>query len=372
MTATVVDRLASRVRERRAARGLSQSALAASCGLSRQSVHAIEAGRAVPAVDVALRMARALDCAVEVLFGEESIDASLLTEPVGDIESGRVALAHIGGRWLSYPLRRESFCRSADALASRRVRGKLEVEPLRSPAGARENVVMMGCAPALGVLAERLNAAAGPGRFLWVPGSSVGALEALARRQSHISGVHLVDAKTGEANVPDTRRSAPQRAFVLITLARWEAGWVVAPGNPKRIRGAGDLARKNLHLVARESGSGARRLLERELRRAELPLELARQAHLHETGHLEVAQAVHLGAADLGMATRDAAMAFGLSFLPLAEERFDLVVPSEAQSDPRLARLFDVLSAVSFRRELASLGYDVAACGARAAEILVA
>jgi len=388
----MVQRGESRVRALREQRGLSQVALAAAAQLSRQSIGAIEAGRTVPAVDVALRIARALDVSVEDLFGAPASEASLWTEPTAAALTGRVALANIAGRWLSYRLDGAALRTSADALATgvaepgrERKRGpaagllrgappagRLRVEPLRTLAEARDNVVLMGCALGLGLLADRLNSRPGPGRFLWLTRSSTDALGALAAQQTHLAGVHLVDTKTGEANVADVRRLAGGRALALITLARWEAGLVTAPQNGKAIRSAGDLGRRGLRLAVREPGSGARRLLEAELRRAGLPRELASRAPLQASGHLEVAQAVAMGAADVGIATRDAALALGLHFVPLAEERFDLVLPLEALADARLARLFDVLSSPAFQRELACLGYDVRSSGARVAELSAA
>jgi len=318
-----------------------------------------------------------------------------------------VALANIAGRWLSYRLDGAALRTSADALAvgvasPARVRqrgsaagslrgapaavgllrgappaGRLRVEPLRTAAEARDNVVLMGCALGLGLLADRLNSRPGPGRFLWLTRSSTDALGALAAQQTHLAGVHLVDTKTGEANVADVRRLAGRSfagggALALITLARWEAGLVTAPQGAQGIRCAADLGRRGLRLVVREPGSGARRLLEAELRKAGLPRELASAAPLQACGHLEVAQAVAMGAADVGIATRDAALALGLRFVPLAEERFDLVLPLEALADARLARLFDVLSSAAFQRELSCLGYDVRASGARVAELSAA
>ena len=367
----------NRVRELREARALTQAALAEAAGVTRQSVNAIEQGRAVPGVDVALRLARALACAVETLFEARTSEARFLTEPEGDAASARVALSHISGRWVSYALDREGLAYSADGLATPLPRSanqsaQLEVELLRPGFEPRENLVLMGCAPALGLLADRLNAHAGAGRFLWLSRSSTAALSALGREHTHLAGVHLVDAKTGEANVPDVRKQGFARPVVLITLARWEAGLVLAPGNPKRISRVSQLGRKGLRLVGREVGSGARRLLESELKQADLPLHLARGTSLQASGHLEVARAVALGAADVGIATRDAAAALGLAFVPIAEERYDLVVPRDDLDDPRLARLFEVMTGTLFRRELSSLGYDVSQCGSKVAEILAA
>lgn len=354
----------NRVREVREARGLSQVALAAAASLTRQSVGAIEAGRATPAVDVAIRLARALECRVEDLFGPAPADA-VTPERTGEAPGGRVALAHIGGRWVSFPLVGGELRLSADAVDA----GGPAVELVRGEAEARENFVMMGCAAALGLLADRLHARSGAGRFVWLDRSSTAALAALAAEQTHLAGVHLVDGGSGEANVPDVRRHAGAGTVVLTTLARWEAGLVAAAGNPKRIRGPADLGRRGLRLVAREPGAGARRLLERALRGAGLPRALASEARVQVRSHLEVAAAVAVGAADVGVASRDVAIARGLHFVPLAEERYDLAVPLAGMDDPRLQRLFNAMTAAPFRRELAALGYDVRNCGDRVAEV---
>jgi putative molybdopterin biosynthesis protein len=356
---------ANRVRELREARALSQVSLAKTVGLTRQSVHAIETGRAVPAVDVALRLSKALDCPVETLFGGTSGDERLTALPVGRRVAGRVALSHIGGRWLSYPLERDGIYRSADGVATTR---RQQVSVLRPSSETRENVVIMGCAPALGLLADRLNAHPGSGRYLWFPRPSTTALEALGRRHAHLAGAHLVDAKSGESNLPHVRRYVRDRALVVITLASWQAGIVLPVSNPKRISDVAGLARKGLRLVTRQPGSGAQILLERELKRVGAPLVSARGTPT-ALGHLEVAQAVAMGFVDAGIASGDAALAFGLKFVPLADERFDLVVPRDELDEPRVARWLDAMTAAPYRREISALGYDVSRSGERIAEI---
>lgn len=351
---------------------MSQVALAAAARLTRQSIGAIEAGRAVPSVDVALRLAGVLDCSVEDLFGRADGQATLRAEPAGVPTPGRVALAHVGGRWISYAPRGRGIGVSADGLAHDGDASGVAVEPLRSPADIRENFVVMGCAMALGLLADRLNSRPGPGRLLWLPASSTEALDGLAKRHTHVAGVHLVDTRSGESNLVDVRRHAVSEPLVLVTLARWEAGLVVAAGNPKGLHGSADLGRPGLRVVSREAGSGARRLLDRELHAAGLPDALVTQSQLQATGHIEVAQAIAIGAGDVGVATRDVAIAFGLDFIALAEERYDLVVPLASMEDMRIQRLFDVMTSRATRRELESLGYDVRTSGDRVAELSAA
>lgn len=362
---------ANRVREEREARGLSQKALAERACLTRQSVGAIEAGRATPGVDVALRIARALDAPVEELFGADENTKPIRTEPSTHALSGRVAVAHLGGRWVSYPLAGSGARISADGVVTATRSGGVDVAPWRLPDEARDNVVVMGCAGGLGLLADRLNSRPGPGRFLWFPHSSTASLEALARGHTHIAGVHLVDRRTGAENVVDVRHLVGGVPVAMVTLARWQAGLVVAAGNPKNLRRCSDLARRGLRVVTRERGSGARRLLDQQLDKAGVS-RVARAAFVQASGHLEVAQAVAIGAGDAGVATRDAAIAFGLDFVPLAEERYDLVIPLAGLRDPRVARFLQTMTTGAVRRELSSLGYDVRRCGDRVAELRAA
>lgn len=366
--------LENRVRETREARGLSQIELGEAANLSRQSVGAIEAGRATPSVDVALRLAAVLECRVEDLFGARPAEPKLTAElaesadlaPPPSLES-RVVLARLAGRWVAHRLHGEGLRRSADGITTTTKGKACEVTLLRPKAALEDNVVLMGCAAGLGLLADRVEASGRGGRYAFLARSSTAALEALSRKRIHVAGVHLVDGKTGESNVRDVRRLVKQ-AVSLITLARWEVGLVVHAGNPKGLRAVADLARPGVSFVPREPGSGARRLFERELHASGTPLELCTLTSV-VGGHLEVARAVALGVADAGIASRDSALEAGLGFLPLTEERYDLVVPSEGLGDARIARLFDALCSSGFRKELATLGYDVRSCGDRVAEL---
>ncbi|MCK6552186.1 helix-turn-helix domain-containing protein [Myxococcota bacterium] len=364
-----VDGAENRVRARREACGLSQVALAELAELTRQSIGAIEAGRAVPSVDVALRIAKALGATVEELFGGDEERVVVTCEPGAPRLTGRVALTRVRGRWIAHPLAEDVGVRvSADGLVTGG-RARVDVELLGRLTDAEDNVVVMGCAGALGLVADRLNAKGGAGRFVWLPRSSTSALEALARGHVHVAGMHLVDGRTGEANVADLKKLEWAEPIVLVTLARWEAGLLVRADDHARVRSVADLARRGVRLAAREPGAGARRLLERELRAAKLPLDLAREARLTVTGHLDVARAIAIGAADAGIATRDAALAFGLDFVPLAEERYDLALPKAALDDARVTRLLDAVTSLAVRRELSALGYDCDAAGQRVAEI---
>ena len=207
--------MGNRVREHREAAGLSQTQLAARIGIARQSLGAIEAGRAVPAVDIALSLGRVLGASVEALFGTPPPE-TMTVEPANPT-LGRVVLAHLGGRWVAHPAPPDDLRLSADGWAT----APTQVEPTRALANTRENIILMGCAAGLGILADRLNAQKGQGRFLWLSASSTAALQALSKNHIHVAGVHLVDAATGSANVVDAQRLAQKTALHLIILVQW-------------------------------------------------------------------------------------------------------------------------------------------------------
>ncbi|HYV49068.1 MAG TPA: substrate-binding domain-containing protein, partial [Myxococcaceae bacterium] len=330
-------RLTNGLKRARLDRELTQQELAERVGISRQSLNALEAGRVVPGTDVALGLARELGRRVEALFSLEdgpSVDAVFAGKAPG--EGGRLALAEVDGHWVARALG------PGDPAAADGLLRRGQVRPLGSLDRARKRLVVMGCAPVLGVLASRLGEdAALP--MSWVRGSSGAAMNALARREVHVAGIHLRDGVTGSQNVLEVQRRFPEQPMLVVNLVTWEQGIVAAPGNPRRLRKAADLLRPGLRLVRREADSGAEKLLADAVNRRSGRLAPAAPGEI-AAGHFEVAQRVALGVADAGIAIRAAALAFELPFIPLAEERFDLVIPQRLATDARIERLVDTLS----------------------------
>lgn len=350
------------VRHARRAAGLTQEELARRCGVSRQALIAIEAGRAQPSVTVALRLASALGQRVEDLFQLASETGSIeaeLAAPAPPRRAGaprpRVALARIRDRWVAHPLRRDDpmgLARAADGVL--RARGKrARVELLRPAEQLGERLLVVGCDPALGLLADRLGD--GGAQVTWLHAASRVALDMLAREQTHIAGAHLFDEGSGEFNVPFVRRMIAPRDMLVVTLASWELGWILRPGLDARVRGLEDLLGRGVRFVQREPGAEARAVVDRMLRRIGAPEDaLAGAPVVH--GHFAVARVIAAGGADAGVGTCAAAMAHELAFLPLVEERFDLIIPRELAGAPQVVRLIETLRGRVFRRELACLG----------------
>jgi putative molybdopterin biosynthesis protein len=369
-------RLQSGLRERRLRAGMQQRELAERVGVSRQTLGALEAGESVPATSIALQLARVLGCRVEDIFslGEDDspLDAVLVGE-VGDRQ--RVAVATVDERWVAHPLDGEGSHGMAPAdglLAAARPREPkrpVRVRPLRESAALRENLFAAGCDPALALLAAHVGERWQGSRVHWLEAGSGKALDMMAERQVHVAGLHLYDEESGDYNVAPVRRRLGGRAMVLVNLAVWEQGLVVAASNPKKIRGIADLARKGVRVVGRESGTGSQELFTRLAAEEGVPRRAVDVVTVAR-GHLAVAQAVAAGGADTGIATRAAAACHGLEFLPLAEARFDLAMPRQNIEDPRVQRLLDVLASERFKRDLGGLaGYGTARTGQVVAEV---
>lgn len=350
------------LRGRRADAGLSQRDLAARVGISRQAVVAIEAGKQVPSTVVALQMARALRCRVEDLFTLPSGPrlSAFLAVPGQRTHTRRLAMGRVDGRWAAHPL--EGGDRPGDGLlvGVPPLDGTATVEPLSDLAELERNVLVAGCAPLLGVLTGSLGRRHGDARATWIPANSTRALELLAGGLVHVAGLHLVDAARPGGHADLVQQRFPGETTVIVNLTRWRQGLVVAAGNPLGIEDATDLLRADVRFVRREPGAGARALVAHVLG----PDGEAPGGGPLASGHLEVARLVALGLADTGIAIEAAALAEGLDFIPLAEERFDLVVPEARLGERPVSRLLDLIGERSFQADVRPLaGYDLSTAG---------
>jgi putative molybdopterin biosynthesis protein len=199
---------------------------------------------------------------------------------------------------------------------------------------------------------------------------SLAGLMALAEGRAHITGVHLLDVESGKYNVPFVKHLVPEERVLLLHLAEREQGLMVARGNPKRIRSLKDLTRRHVRLVNRQRGAGTRLFLFHRLRRAGIdPQAIAGFASEVPT-HNAVAAAVAAGTADVGPGIRAAAEAWGLDFISLGHERYDLAVPHAVFESQRLRVFLEVMHAGAFRQAAAHLtGYDVSRLGTIVADI---
>ncbi len=209
-------------------------------------------------------------------------------------------------------------------------------------------------------LAEFLNQRQLPFNLLPIPLSSLDGLIALRQGLCQMSACHLISPQTDEYNRSFIRHLFPGQSIALIKIYRREEGLIVPPGNPLRLNTLEDLARENVRLVNREPGSGVRQWFDLELERAGLKPEQL-QGYTHIVGsHDEVARAVRAGVADTGIGILSSARKFGLDFVPLYEEPYEIAVPAAILGDDRYAALFEVLNSGEFRTAIQKLdGYIV-------------
>ena len=357
---------------------LSQQELAEAAGVTRQTIGGIEGGLYSPSVSVALRLSRALGCRVEELFWLDedlpAVDAQAASDLAPPAGGERVAVVRVGSQWVAHPLSAESAFRNemipADGIAEPMDVTGLRVRLLDDPDCLERTVALAGCTPVLSLwarAAERWN----PGlRVHWTFANSTRALERLARGEVHAAGLHLYDVDSGEYNTPFVRRALPGRDVLLFNLGVWDEGLVVTPAMRDRIRTIADLAEPGVRIVNREPGAGARQVLEEALQTAGIPSVAVSGFDTLARGHLEVARAVADGQADAGVTTTCVARAFGLSFIPLKQVRYDLAVLQEYVSHAPVRQLFSTLEHRWVRSQLSVLGgYDTGRTGEIVAEV---
>jgi len=188
---------------------------------------------------------------------------------------------------------------------------------------------------------------------------SVGSLDGLVNlRQGlcQISGSHLLD-ETGEYNTPFVHHLFPDRDVEVVTLAYRTQGLILVRGHPKGIKKIADIAKPNVRFVNRNAGSGTRLWLDSELRKLKIPNEKINGYDEVVKTHSEAAMLIANNKADAALGLQAAARQHGLDFIPLFEERYDLVLPRE--NEKTLAPLLDYLQTATFRNELKALtGYN--------------
>ncbi len=323
-------------------------------------------------------LAKWLGKAVEL---PETIEATLtrkLVSPLGDDDFVRMAVGRVGERVLAAPLTRGAGVISSLVRADGIVvvptgsqglaaGSSVQVRLMRPKQAVDQTILAIGSHDmTLDLLAQFL---AQKGRRLSSANAgSLGGLIALKRGETHFAGSHLLDPETGEYNVSYIERYLPDVAVELLTLVEREQGLIVQKGNPLGLRDLQDVALQQARFVNRQRGAGTRVLLDWALERGGLSAENIPNYQQEEYTHLAVAAAIASGRADTGLGIAAAAAALDLDFIPLFQERYDLVIPKEFAHSDLLQPLFAVLENKAFKNEVARLrGYSTVKMGNRVA-----
>lgn len=185
---------------------------------------------------------------------------------------------------------------------------------------------------------------------------SMGGLMAVKNGACHMAGTHLFDPDTNDYNAPFISKYLPDADVVLINLAIRHQGLIVAASNPKNIQGVADLVRDDVQFINRQRGAGTRILLDWHLSQNDIVPTQVKGYDKEEFTHMAVAVNVLSGAADCGLGIMAAAKALNLGFVPLARERYDLLIPRQHLSDPRVQAVLETIRTDAFKERIQSLG----------------
>jgi len=359
----------TRLRLARQARGFSQQQLASMAGVSRQAVSAVESGISDPSLRVALALTRALGLNVEELFGTDNAVAPVAATPAAPLgrRGARVTLAPLPDGYVAFPLRgptagRAGFLPAGGLEAGTDRERELMSTKVRPIGPPRPTLVAAGCDPALPLLEIPLSLLDPPVAFIWWPCPSQEALQLAAAGLVHVAGTHL-RGPDSSYNITPAADLLPEGGEV-IGFCSWREGMVVRPYLADKIASVQDVADSGLRLVNREPGAEARSLLDRMLSAARIEGSQLPGYYTRAAGHLEVAAAIAAGLADAGIASEPVARAYDLGFIPLADERFDIVIPAAHINTREVQGLLKVLSSAWLLDQLMGLpGYDPSRCG---------
>ena len=305
--------------------------------------------------------------------------ARKLPSAIGMDDWVRVRLGRVGGEVVATPLprgagvltslvRADGLLMVPSGLEGHHAGAQVRVELLRGLAEIGRTIVAIGSHDlVLDLAASRLRAT---DPLITLASSNVGSLGGLVALRDglcHIAGSHLLDPATGQYTLPYLDRLLGADSDVaVVRLVHRDQGLIVAPGNPLGLTGVEDLPRPGLRYVNRQRGAGTRALLDHELAiRGIDPAQVAGYSREEHT-HLAVAAAVAAGRADTGMGILAAARAFGLGFVAVAQEPYDLVLRTAGLSDELLRPLWELLGRADFRAEVEALGgYSCAETGCR-------
>ncbi|MCO1656300.1 molybdopterin biosynthesis protein [Pseudonocardia humida] len=305
--------------------------------------------------------------------------ARKLASAIGSDDWVRVRLGRVGGDVVATPLPRAagvltSLVRADGLLVvpagleGHHAGEQVRVELLRGLGDIARTIVAIGSHDlVLDVAASALRA---DDPLVTLASSNVGSLGGLVALRDglcHLAGSHLLDPATGEYTLPYLDRIfGPDADLAVVRLVHRDQGLLVAPGNPLGLAGVDDLTRPDLRYVNRQRGAGTRVLLDHELGlRGIDPAAIAGYSREEHT-HLGVAAAVSAGRADTGLGIQAAARAFGLDFVPVAREPYDLVLRASALEEDVLAPLWALLERPDFRAGVEKLGgYSCAETGRR-------
>ncbi len=280
----------------------------------------------------------------------------------------RVRLGQVGGRLVAAPLARgsgmvSSFMKADGILEIPQGSEGLEagtevsVRLLRPARELEHTLVVIGSHdPLLDELADLLHQADPSAYMSSSHVGSMGGLMAIRRRETHMAGCHLLNEADGTYNTAILETQFPRGGVYQVECVGRTQGLMVAPGNPLGLTGFRDISRPGIRYVNRQKGSGTRILADYLCRKEGVDPAAVYGYDREEFTHTAVAAQIAGGTADAGMGILSAAKIYGLDFLPVCVEQYDLIVPDYAWDTPMVRQVLEILAGPAFRARLERLG----------------
>ncbi len=286
---------------------------------------------------------------VRITLGQ--VGEELMATPAGKGAGAVMSLVR-GDGILTLPAGSEGVG-AGEEVAIELLRPLTEVQSTLVAIGSHDNII--------DVLANLLHKGSQAVRLSSAHVGSMGGIMAIKRGETHFAGSHLLDEETGEYNISFIKRFLTNIPLQLVNLCHRQQGLIVAKGNPHGIKGFQDVADNSLSFVNRQNGAGTRLLTDKTLRDMNLSPAAINGYEHEEYTHMGVAASIANGSMDCGMGILAAAYALNLDFVPVAEERYDLIIPKEFLEDDKIAALLNLICNSQEFKELVSTlgGYDL-------------
>ena len=297
--------------------------------------------------------AMGVDEFVRVTLGR--VGENLMATPAGKGAGAVMSLVRADGL-LTIPAGKEGIG-AGEKVSIELLRAKAEVDATLVCIGSHDNI--------LDLLANQLHTQRPLIRISSAHVGSMGGIMAIRRGEAHIAGSHLLDEATGEYNISFIKRFLADIPLQLVNLCYREQGLLVAKGNPKNIRDFKDIAEHGHTFINRQVGAGTRLLTDKILADLRIDRTHIRGYQHEEYTHMSVAAAIASGSVDTGLGIRAAAVALDLDFVPVAEERYDLIIPRQFLQDSKIASVLELIRTNSdFHKKIIALGgYELRHCG---------
>ncbi len=265
------------------------------------------------------------------------------------------------GELLSYRVGRQIRV-ELEALDADKNQNKRQQSPTVATTNSSQ-MIISGQDSSLDVLAKHLNESTPTLQFLRSYMGSLDGLIAMYQDKADIVSTHLFDGETGTYSLPYIHKILGSKSYIVLHLMKRKAGLFVQSGNPKNIHHWEDLHRSDLTLANRETGAGARVLLDEQLRLHNINRQQISGYHNIYTSHLDVASQIAKDKADIGIGSEQAAKMANVDFIEMIEESYDLVVLKTAKNKQVITQLQAILKSESFSHMLQSLNYNVSQTG---------